>query len=109
MLRALLLVVRQFLLHPALVLLIATPSARARDGMRLDQPIFHADEHLRRCADNVRIPHRQIVHIRRRVHDAKRAVYRKGVCWSAPLKTLGYLHLVDIAGNDMLATELHVL
>ena len=67
------------------------------------------EEPFGRRADDVRVSHRQVVHVGRGIHHAKGPIHRKRVRRGAPLESLRDLYLVDVAGDDMFPRALHVL
>ncbi len=108
MLSPLLLVAGQLLLHAPLVVGVTAAAAGAGDGMCLDEALLDPHQHLRRGADDVGVPHGQVVHVGRGVDGAQGPVDGEGMGMGGPLEALGDLHLVDVPGDDVVAAALHL-
>ena len=101
-------------LRVAVVLLVGFAAAdRAGDRADLDLAVHRADVDLRRRADDREAPAEfQAEHVRRRIHEAQRAVERQRIARVRRRETLRRHELENVAGADELlprADHLHVL
>ncbi len=76
--------------------------------MGLDEAVLDPHEHLGRGADDVGVAHGQVVHVGRWVDGAQGAVDGDGMGVGGALEALGDLHLVDVAGDNVLLAALHL-
>ena len=101
MLGALFLVV-QHLLRQALVLgFVMSPRMRARNGAIFQLAARDPHQHLRRRAQNMRVPHAQKIQIRRRIHPAQGAVHVKGLDRRGEIQPLRKHDLKNVSGGNV--------